>query len=218
MFVFAHTGLTLGIATVMAGAFVKKKRPAPEIEELESLTPTSPRTADPHVYPGSGPASWLATLAERVDIRILLIGSLLPDIIDKPIGRFFFKDTFNNGRIFSHTLLFLVVLIAGGLILYLSRRKNWLLVLAFGTFLHLVMDGMWTETHTLFWPLYGFSFPKYPLSAQSWLMSIWHSVTDHPWYLIPELLGLVIIAWFLWQLVRRKKFFFFLRYGLVSDL
>jgi inner membrane protein len=213
MFIFAHTGLTLGVATVISGAFVKKPRPAANIVDSEASNSISPGTASPQVSGSSGPASWLATLADRVDIRILLIGSLLPDIIDKPIGRFFFKDTFNNGRIFSHTLLFLVVLIVGGLILYLARRKNWLLVLAFGTFTHLILDGMWKEPRTLLWPLYGFSFPQYPESIRSWLDSILSYVTGSPWVLIPEILGLAIIAWFLWEIVRRKRFFSLLRYG-----
>jgi hypothetical protein len=152
-------------------------------------------------------------LAERIDIRILLIGSLLPDIIDKPIGRFFFRDTFNNGQIYGHTLLFLIVLIAGGLILYLTRRKNWLLVLAFGTLFHLILDVMWTSPRTFFWPLYGFSFPKYPASLLSWIESLLKHLITYPWTLIPEIIGLVIIAWFLWQLVKRKKSLRLLRYG-----
>jgi membrane-bound metal-dependent hydrolase YbcI (DUF457 family) len=154
-------------------------------------------------------------LAGRIDIRILLIGSLLPDIIDKPIGRFFFREIFHNGRIFSHTLLFLIIITAGGVILYRTSKKTWLMALACGTFTHLIFDGMWMSPHTLLWPLYGFSFGKHPVSVWSWIASVLHQVAANPWALIPETAGIIIIAWFAWQLARRKKLLAFLRYGRV---
>ena len=48
-------------------------------------------------------ASWLALPRGGIDYRVLLVGSLLPDIIDKPVGQVLFHDTFSNGRIFCHT-------------------------------------------------------------------------------------------------------------------
>jgi hypothetical protein len=36
------------------------------------------------------------------DIRLLILGSLLPDLIDKPLGHIILPE--NNGRIFAHTL------------------------------------------------------------------------------------------------------------------
>src|SRR4030043_267174 len=87
--------------------------------------------------------SWFASLSHYLDIRWLLVGSLLPDIIDKPVGQYLFRDTFNNGRIFSHTLLFLIVISAVGFLLLKKYRYKWMLALAAGTFAHLVLDEMW---------------------------------------------------------------------------
>jgi membrane-bound metal-dependent hydrolase YbcI (DUF457 family) len=142
-------------------------------------------------------------LADRIDIRLLLIGSLLPDIIDKPVGMLFFRDTFSNGQIFSHTLLFFAVITLGGLCLYRRRDKTWLLVLSFGTFTHLILDAMWRKPRTLLWPLYGFSFEKIDLT--NWLPEKWHIWLTEPTILISEFVGAVVVISFLWLLVRRGK-------------
>ena len=49
-----------------------------------------------------------------IDYRAVLVGSILPDIIDKPIGAYLFRSTFHNSRIFAHTLLFSVLLMLMG--------------------------------------------------------------------------------------------------------
>src|SRR3989304_5302191 len=133
MLLFGHVGITLGAAAIAAGIGARK-------------------TSAP-------PASWVIKLSFYLDIRFLLIGSLLPDIIDKPVGRYLFLGTYNNGRIFAHTLVFLLVLVAAGLILLKTRRSTWMLALAAGTFAHLALDEMWFSPVTLFWPVLGWQFP-----------------------------------------------------------
>ncbi|MBA7692845.1 hypothetical protein ES703_101414 [subsurface metagenome] len=81
MLIFGHVGITLGAAVFLNGALTKS-----------------------YSLCAGGRASGLASLGNRIDIRLLLLGSLLPDIIDKPIGQFFFRDTFSNGRIFCHPI------------------------------------------------------------------------------------------------------------------
>jgi inner membrane protein len=157
--------------------------------------------------------SWFTSLANRIDIRLLLIGSLLPDIIDKPVGHFFFPDTFGTGRIFCHTLLFLILITLGGLYLYWSRKKTWLLVLSFGTFTHLILDGMWLHPKTLLWPLYGLSFER--ICLENWIENMLYDLLHQPVLIIPELTGAVIIIWFVLLLARRGKLYAFLRRGQV---
>jgi inner membrane protein len=159
----------------------------------------------------SGIGSSFASLVKRIDVRILLIGALLPDIIDKPVGVYFFRDTFSSGRIFSHTLLFLVLITLGGLFLYWSRNKIWLLVLSFGTFIHLILDEMWRSPQTLLWPLYGFSFERIDLTRWTWDM--FHELLTNPTVWISELAGVVVVACFIWLLVRRGNLYAFIRYG-----
>ncbi|OGO07768.1 MAG: hypothetical protein A2Y92_01385 [Chloroflexi bacterium RBG_13_57_8] len=182
MLMFGHPGITLGVAAIVAGAANRQSA-----------------------------ANWFFTLSRYVDIRILLVGSLLPDIIDKPVGQFFFRETFSNGRIFSHTLLFFLVLAIAGYYLYRRYRQVWLLTLAAGAFSHLVLDSMWTAPATLFWPLLGLEFEKEELTG--WLWNIFKALITQPGMAVPEIIGLGVLAWFGLTLLFKKKVGFFLRYG-----
>ncbi|RNI15777.1 hypothetical protein EFE42_00600 [Methanohalophilus sp. RSK] len=53
---------------------------------------------------------YIVTRGRNINYWYVIIGSMLPDIIDKVIGRVLFADTFASGRIFAHSLLFVVVL------------------------------------------------------------------------------------------------------------
>ncbi len=183
MLLFAHPGITLGVATIAADVVNRKP-------------------------------SWFVSLSRYLDIRWLLVGSLLPDIIDKPVGQYIFRDTFNNGRIFSHTLLFLIVIAVIGFYLLKKYRWVWMLSLAAGTFMHLILDEMWQTPQTLFWPLLGFSFPFVEL--EGWASNIWKLIFSDPRYYVPEIVGLIILLILCWQLIRRKKVLAFIKYGKVA--
>lgn len=95
-----------------------------------------------------------------LDPKYLVIGALLPDLIDKPLGRVIFASTFANGRIIGHTLLFFLIISLIGLYFYDKRGDIKVLTLSTCSFFHLIEDKMWTNPQTLFWPLFGLSFPK----------------------------------------------------------
>lgn len=158
---------------------------------------------------GSHP-SRMSTFIKRFDLRLLLVGSILPDIIDKPLGHFFFRETLNNGRLISHTLIFLLILSLAGYLLY-RRGHLWLLTLAVGTFGHLVFDQMWQSPKTLFWPLFGFNFEKLTIDN---LLAHWFSgLISSPAVYIPEIIGFLVLAWFGIRLLRRKSLLPFLKSG-----
>lgn len=141
----------------------------------------------------------------------MLLGSLLPDLIDKPIGIYLFRATFESGRIFCHTLLFTILLALIGFYLYQRSGKTWLLALSFGTFTHLVLDQMWLYPHTLLWPTLGFIFDKtYP---ENWLEDIFYGLMVEPVVFVSELVGAAILIWFALALLRRKKLLAFIKYG-----
>ncbi len=205
MLLFAHTGITLGAGMLLTGLT------AGHFTRVVTRPLQSPLASqEPDRHEGNG-TPWVGSLSRYVDLRLLLIGSLLPDIIDKPIGTFFFRETFSNGRIFSHSLLFLAIISFIGLYLYKHRRKTWLLVLSFGTFVHLILDQMWRTPHTLLWPVYGFTFEKGDIS--DWILGLIHTLRTDPAVYVPELLGLAILVWFIWSLVRRRRVTDFLRFG-----
>ena len=133
--------------------------PVSESQPSEHSQDSSPTPQEQRPLP-SGRLLWLTSLANRIDIRLLLVSSLLPDIIDKPIGQLWLRGTLNNGRIFCHTLLFLLIITFIGVYLYRTRHRNWLLVLSGGVFTHLIFDEMWLMPGTLLWPLYGLAFER----------------------------------------------------------
>ncbi len=183
MLLFAHPGITLGAATLLADAVNRKP-------------------------------SWFASLSHYLDIRWLLVGSLLPDIIDKPVGQFIFRDTFNNGRIFSHTLLFFIVISAVGIFLYKKQRRAWMLALAAGTLAHLILDEIWQTPVTLFWPILGFSFPT--IKLEGWAGNIWEMLFSDPRVYIPEIIGLLILLVLGIYLFKKRGLVTFLKCGKVS--
>jgi hypothetical protein len=97
-----------------------------------------------------------------IDPTYLVIGSLLPDLIDKPLGTIIFPSAIANGRMITHTLLFSFTLLLTGLYLYNKSGDIKVLSLASGSIFHLVEDRMWKSPRTLFWPLIGWSFRKSP--------------------------------------------------------
>ena len=190
MLIFGHAGIALGAATVLAGTLkISRSRQSRKV-------------------------SWVTALGSYLDIRLLLIGSLLPDIIDKPVGQYFFRETFGHGRLFSHTLLFLVLITAAGFYLYKSRRKVWLLTLAAGTFTHLILDEMWQAPRTLFWPFLGTVFDRVDLI--DWMSSIFQALISNPEVYLPEMIGMVILLWFGLSMVGRKRVGIFIKYGRAS--
>ncbi len=195
MLVLAHTGITLGAAVLTNGVRVK----SPEQLSL----------------PGKISA-WLADMARHIDIRLLFIGSMLPDIIDKPLGHIIFRDSISNGRIYAHTLLFFMIIAVSGLYLYRKRQQLWLLVVAFGVFMHLILDSMWEAPETALWPLYGFTFPREDYSASLDIVNGFLGIIKKPEFYTSELIGGVILIWFVVFLLRRGKFIDFLRHGKIG--
>lgn len=213
MLVFGHTGITLAAAVLLNGVLVKSHTLATRANQPEEQPQPLPGKAYRQNCSSGTVASWFISLADRTDIRLVLIGSLLPDIIDKPIGHFLFRETFSNGTIFSHTLLFLIIITIGGLYLYRSYNKSWLLALSFGTFTHLILDLMWLNPRTLLWPLYGLSFQRIDISQ--WLQGLLHTLLSNPVVGIPELMGVAVVIWFVLVLVRRGRLYTFIRHGRV---
>jgi len=146
----------------------------------------------------------LALLAARplrsVDTTFLAIGSILPDLIDKPLGLIIF-GTMNHGRIFAHTLLFLLVLAM--LAVYLQNKR--LASLSAGVLTHLALDAMWNSPTILLWPLLGPFPPADPLNTLGYLHMLLQSLRD-PGILLPECLGIAYLLYFAFEQNICKRF------------
>lgn len=132
-----------------------------------------------------------------VDLRFLAFGAVLSDLIDKPLGRILFADTYRTGRVYGHTMVFAVVVMTIGMIATrratVARRRA--ITLSVGVFFHLLLDGMWTMPETLFWPLFGVEFPPGPEDYWSGLIG---RLLDQPVVLVQELVGLLYLL-YLWN-------------------
>jgi inner membrane protein len=210
MLILGHTGITLGAAVLLSGAVTAVRHPTASQEEAD-LSPDSPQLPETTGSPFSLPGSWLTSLARHVDIRLLLIGSLLPDIIDKPLGHIFLRESLSSGRTFAHSLLFLIIIALAGLLLYLYKKKTWLLVLSFGTLMHLTLDQIWNNPKTMLWPFLGSTFQKSDLS--NYLANTVNSLTTNYEVYIPEIIGGLILVWFAWEVWRRRRLLSLIKYG-----
>ena len=93
---------------------------------------------------------WAVFKDTAIDYRLVMLGALLPDLVDVWFG----------GARVLHTLAFsvglLVVVMIGTRGRRLQRRR--MLAIPIGTFCHLLLDAVWTRAHTFWWPFLGSAF------------------------------------------------------------
>jgi len=142
----------------------------------------------------------------RAEKRAFFTGTLLPDLIDKPLyyGHAWLTGTHGAGagllsgtHLFAHTGLFLAVL---ALVAWATHSRP-LRALAIGVTTHLALDfiGLSMDFRTLLWPLFGWHFPAYPFkSLGEHLGTFFRPVT-----FAGELIGGAIL-WWDWRLGRRR--------------
>jgi inner membrane protein len=136
-------------------------------------------------------------LKGTVDYRYVIVGSMLPDIVDKPLGIYLLGQTFDNGRIFCHTLLFVCVLFILGVYLDRYRRFAVVKLLALAAFFHLLEDEMWQVPRTFYWPLLGFDFKeRLQVDFVSYIMI--KNSTDIFTY-VTEAIGIAILLVFIYH-------------------
>ncbi len=149
---------------------------------------------------------------DSMDYRMVLVGSLLPDIIDKPLWFFTAAESPFNGRGYTHGLLLNLALFIGGLVL-IRYRKSWLLLISLSSFIHLIFDRMWNSPAVLLWPLLG-PFPRE--EKIGWLSNIFQVLFSQPDVYIPEIIGLAIVLLFAYRVVMRKSITSFVKSGAIE--
>ncbi|MDD1728886.1 MAG: metal-dependent hydrolase [Methanospirillum sp.] len=111
-----------------------------------------------HLFFGTGAG---LILQERFQSQYILpvcmLGSILPDLIDKPLG-FLIFPSIGDGRLVAHSLIGLIVimLIAAALI----RSMLLPAVLCVGVLIHQLLDEMWNMPVNWLYPFLG-QFPVY---------------------------------------------------------
>ena len=105
-------------------------------------------------------------------VALAALGSILPDLVDKPIGYLVYGDILGHGRLYLHTLLFLALIAFAGLLAWRFGRSRAVAVLAGLVGLHQLMDLMWLSPVTWLYPFLG-PFPtEAAVELGGWLFSL----------------------------------------------
>lgn len=208
MLLFGHIGITAGVVKA-CDTLVSMSRPdnsyEPGSNSRFGIVIRKQRLRLHHLLSG------IKGRIGSIDYRIVLLGSLLPDIIDKPLWLLAVGYIAPSGRGYAHTLLFNLALFICGLILF-RYRKSWLLIISLCSFMHLIFDQIWNSPVVLLWPLLG---PIPEKETTGWLFNITQALFSYPSVYIPEIIGLVIVLLFAYRLMIRRSFISFIRSGAV---
>ncbi len=123
-------------------------------------------------------AVWLVFRDPAIDHRLVIIGAILPDLVDAPTG----------GVWLGHTLLFSVAVLTAVMLATRGRRRlrRQLLALPIGMFLHLVFDGVWADRNLFWWPFFGTDLPQRALPSVERGLGF---------DLVLELIGAAVLVW-----------------------
>jgi hypothetical protein len=151
--------------------------------------------------------------------RAILLGTILPDLVDKPLYYSLSYLTGRHGaelglisgtRTFAHTAIFLLALAA----IAALKRSRLLAALALGIGTHLLIDNLvdTLSQHSgdglsaLLWPALG-GFPVFPFMS-----ALEHASTVlNPVVLGGEIAGAAILFWDWWNIANRREIFWTLR-------
>ena len=205
MDVFGHVGLTLAAAYAA--------------DRAAQTAPIRGRSDDQVAVASStdaGPTDSGWQRLGRLDYRLVIVGSLIPDLIDKPLGLWVATDLVSGStRSVTHSAAFALVLLA---VVALTPRPGLdlkALSLALSSAGHLVLDRMWSTTNVLLWPVKSWDFDERTSSISQYAdTKFWEMVqfyTDPP-----ELIGAIVILALAVKLWREREVLSFLRSGAVA--
>ena len=130
----------------------------------------------------------------KVDVRFLLLGAILSDLIDLPVGTVLLADRYSTGELWFHSLTLPTIYMIGVLLLTRrGRKRRAFMAVGVGWLFHLLLDGMWMNQEVLFWPFFG-DIP--PGEAPFWPLA-WERAMSDPWRWVKEAVGLAYLVW-LW--------------------
>jgi hypothetical protein len=139
-----------------------------------------------HLGIGLGLA-WMASRTSKraIDYRLVLLGAILPDLIDKPLGVALNLES----RLWAHTLVFL------GTVLAMSAvpRVRKLLFVGVGVATHLLLDRIWEMPWVAVWPAFGSAFPA---DDGVNLFRILEVLWTDPVVFVGEVVGVIVLVAF----------------------
>ncbi|GAB4532905.1 MAG: hypothetical protein Kow0063_14100 [Anaerolineae bacterium] len=160
---------------------------------------------------------WVPGL-KGADQRLIALAALGSDLIDKPFAALYFYRRFKAAVLFSHSLLFHLILTGATL---WRRPRWWPYVLAFNG--HILLDRLWYFQDTFYWPLRGWRFHTWQKAGseqQDIKQAYWHAFTRRPELWGWEVGGVVAFLFFVLRnrLYRASRLGHLLRTGQIPDL
>jgi len=92
---------------------------------------------------------------EKNAIIFCTLGSILPDLVDKPLGHLIFAESIGHGRIFFHTLTFFFLMLIIGIVIYSIYSDRTVIYISAGMLLHQLTDSMFFNLQDWLWPFLG---------------------------------------------------------------
>lgn len=129
----------------------------------------------------------------RIDYRYILIGAILPDIVDAGLIGTSVAES-ESGRGPAHSITAVIVV---ALVIMLGMRgelRQAVFGIAVGWLLHLVGDAVWSAPRTFLWPAFGSGFESSPAEPYSW--SLFTDPLGHLGVWAGEVAGVLALAWF----------------------
>jgi len=119
---------------------------------------TLPSSPDPEQ---NGASRELPSLADAVDYRLVAVGSLLPDMVDRALRATAGGSSWSRDQhLLGHTLLLNSPLILAGIGLATRHQDVKLLAIGTAAMTHLLVDPVIRSPRTLLWPFLGVAFPE----------------------------------------------------------
>ncbi len=144
-----------------------------------------------------GGALWLFRWIFRdpkVDVRFLLFGAILPDLVDLPLGTLILASRYSTGELWFHSLTVAAVYMVAVLLLTRrGRRRRAFMAVGVGWLFHLLVGGMWTNQEVFLWPFFG----DIPAGEAPFWPLAWERAMSDPWRWVKEAVGLSYLIW-LW--------------------
>jgi len=148
---------------------------------------------------------------QRVDYRFILLGSILPDLIDKPLGYIFSAKHGIGGKSYGHSLLFWLLLFIISVVLERKKNRTPIWFLLIGTIAHDIADTMWHFPKIFFDPIYQWKIATPPYEA--W-QGFFHFRTLQIRQLFAfEIIGGSILLYFFIKLALHNKISHFIKTG-----
>lgn len=160
-----------------------------------------------------------------IDYRIVVLGSILPDIIDKPLVQIIYGLRNHDGHLIAHSFIFSALLIALGIIIFFTKKNKNVLLLGICSLIHQLFDKAISMPNIFLLPNVNSS--NFILLKR---LEFVHNITlpiytrfpylrdtmtyfEKPYVFISEVIGFIIIVYFIWKLLKSKKCMEFLKHG-----